>query len=149
MDFVNASKVVAGWTLGFERDGRELMVVAIKATFTIPGDGDEPQLADEQVPLVEADQFTGAPGRSATLYESDYAHRKPMCDVLLNGSAYAPPGKVVRRTSVSASVGSMSKTFNVFGSRFWKKGVLGLGATEPEPFDVMPISYDNAFGGVD
>ena len=84
MDFVNETKVEAGWTLGFEPDGRELLVVAIKATFKIPKFGDEPELAENQVPLTAADEFTGEPGYSATLYETDYAHRKPFCDVLLN-----------------------------------------------------------------
>ena len=36
MDFVNKTGVQAGWTMGFDRDGRELVIVAIKATFTIP-----------------------------------------------------------------------------------------------------------------
>jgi hypothetical protein len=149
LDFVNESKVAAGWTMGFDREGRELVVVAVKATFTIPRDRAEPELAEEQVPLVDADQFTGAPGFSAPLYESDYAHHKPMCDVVFNGSAYAPMGKTVRRTRVSVEVGAMAKTFSVVGHRVWRQGVLGIHASEPEPFDVMPFSYDDAFGGVD
>jgi hypothetical protein len=149
VDFVNQTNVAAGWTMGFERDGREMIVVAIKATYTIPASGEVPELTDEQVPLVEADQFTGAPGLTAPLYESDYAHRKPMCDVLVNGSAYAPSGKQALRLSVGVRVGPMVKTFAVVGDRVWRQGVLGIRATEPEPFEVMPISYDNAFGGVD
>jgi len=66
MNFVNETKFEADWTLGFEPDGRELLVVAIKATFQIPKNGDEPELAEEQVPLTEADEFTGEPGFSAT-----------------------------------------------------------------------------------
>jgi hypothetical protein len=121
MDFINETRSAAGWTMGFDRDGRELVIVAIKATFTIPGDGGEVQPADDQVPLVDADEFTGAPGLSAPRYECDYAHRKPACDVLLNGSAYAPPGKVVRRTTVSLRVGSLVRTFTVVGNRVWNR----------------------------
>jgi hypothetical protein len=149
VEFVNETKVAAGWTMGFERDGRELVVVAMKATFAFPRNGGDPQLAEEQIPLVNADQFTGTPGLSAPLYESDYAHRKPMCDVLVNGTAYAPPGKVVRQTGVSVRVGSMVKAFNVVGPRVWRKAIVGFRPSEPEPFDVMPISYNNAFGGVE
>jgi hypothetical protein len=147
MEFVNETAVQAAWTMGFERDGREMVIVAIKATYTIPRDGAEPRLADEQVELVESDEFTGEPGLSAPRYESDYAHRKPMCDVLVNGAAYAPPGKVVRQTTVGLRVGPMVKTFTVCGHRVWKKGVIGLSVSDPEPFDVMPITYDAAFGG--
>jgi hypothetical protein len=149
MDFVNETGFAAGWTMGFDRDGRELVIVAVKATFTIPDDGAEPELAPEQTPLVEAEEFTGEPGFSAPRYESDYAHRKPMCDVLLNGSAYAPPGKQAAQINVSVRVGAMAKSFAVFGNRVWREGAFGIRVSEPEPFALMPISYDNAFGGVD
>jgi hypothetical protein len=149
MDFVNATTLAAGWTMGFDRDGRELVIVAIKATFTIPPDGEEPELTDAQTPLTEADVFTGEPGLSAALYETDYAQRKPLCDVLVNGSAYAPSEKVARQVQVGVRVGSIAKTFNVVGDRNWRTGVFGIRASEPTPFGVMPISYDNAFGGVD
>ncbi len=150
MDFVNKSGVSAGWTRGFDRDGRELIIVAVKATFSIPeNERSEPVLAAEQVPLTKSDVFTGEPGLSAPIYESDYAHRKPRCDVLLNGSAYAPKGKRAERVTVSLRVGSMEKSFDVVGNRQWKRGILLVGSTYPEPFTVMPISYDKAFGGVD
>jgi hypothetical protein len=149
MDFVNESKAAAGWTLGFEPDGRELVVVAIKATYAIPGDGNEPQLANEQVQLTEADVFSGVPGLSAPIYESDYAHRKPFCDVLVNGSAYAPIGKPVRQVRVGVKVGAMAKTFSVVGNRLWQVHGADVSVSAPEPFDAMSISYDNAFGGVD
>ena len=147
MDFVNETKVEAGWTLGFEPDGRELLVVAIKATFRIPKNGEEPVLAEEQVPLTEADEFTGEPGYSATLYETDYAHRKPYCDVLLNGSAYAPGGRPTDAVRVSMRVGRMKKSFNVVGDRFWERDGLADRPSLPKYFDKMPISYDRAFGG--
>ena len=35
------------------------------------------------------------------------------------------------------------------GNRQWKRGILLVDSTYPEPFTVMPISYDNAFGGID
>jgi hypothetical protein len=43
----------------------------------------------------------------------------------------------------------MVKTFAVTGNRVWRSGLVGVSATAPEPFEVMKISYDNAFGGVD
>src|SRR5262249_51167811 len=113
MEFVNKSRVQAGWTMGFDRDGRELMIVAVKATYAIPkNERETPLLTDAQVPLTAADVFTGDPGLSAPIYESDYAHRKPRCDVLLNGSAYAPKGKPTTRVTVSLQVGSMTKSFD-------------------------------------
>src|SRR5579871_5646048 len=99
MEFVNETKVQAGWTLGFERNGRELLIIAIKATYNLPATHDDPVLAEEQNPLVKADEFTGEPGLSATLHETDYAPRKLNCDVVLNGSAYAPGGRQRERST--------------------------------------------------
>src|SRR5262245_30317108 len=116
MNFQNRGMVQAGWTVGFESSGRELLVVVAKGTFVIPERPDvEPALADEQEPLVMADTFAGEPGLSAPVYECDFAHRKPRCDVLLNGSAYAPGGRPAERVRVSLQVGSLAKAFDVVG----------------------------------
>jgi hypothetical protein len=149
MELINATKMAAGYTMAVQKDGRELLVVVVKGTFTIPPPGEEPKLAEEQVPLVETDVFTGEPGFSAALYENDFAPRKPRCDVLLNGSAYAPQGKPVERVTVSLRVGSMKKSFDVVGNRKWQAGMLYYTISAIEPFTKMPISYDNAFGGID
>jgi hypothetical protein len=147
MDFVNETKVQAGWTLGFERDGRELLVVAVKATYEVPATAEEPMLAEKQTKLVLADEFTGEPGCSAPLRETDYSPRKLNCDVVLNGTAYAPGGRPTTAVEVSLRVGSMRKSFFVFGDRRWQDFILP--PSGPEPFSQMPISYDRAYGGAD
>ena len=149
MDLLNATGMQAGYTLGMEPSGREHLVVAVKGTFNISTAGREPELAEEQVPLVEADTFTGEPGRSAPVYEVDYPLRKPRCDVLLLGSAYAPDGKPVERVQVGLKLGAMTKTFNVVGDRLWQVGNSIRPGSHIRPFERMPISYDRAFGGVD
>jgi hypothetical protein len=150
MQLINATKLQAGDTLAVQPDGREVLVVVVKGTFTIPETPDQdPALAKDQVLLVMTDVFTGEPGFSAPLYEMDFAMRKPRCDVLLNGSAYAPSGNPTDRVAVSLRVGSLTKSFDVVGKRVWKSGVLDPTPTPPEPFEKMPISYNNAFGGVD
>jgi hypothetical protein len=50
---------------------------------------------------------------------------------------------------VTLQVGPISKSIDVVGNRLWKKWLFFIRATKPEPFIVMPISYNNAFGGVD
>jgi hypothetical protein len=150
MELVNKTRMQAGWTLGFEPDGRELLVVAVKGTFVMPFNDEKAVLAEEQVPLTESDQFTGEPGFSATLYESDYAHRKPLCDVVLNGSAYAPGGRPTTKVRVCLQVGEMKKSFLVVSDRVWQKGwFFGVKPSKPLPFIRLPITYDRAFGGAD
>jgi hypothetical protein len=149
MELLNSTKMTAGYTMGMDRDGRESLVVAVKGTFSIPDNGGKPFLSEEQEPLIAADVYSGEPGLSAPVYETDYAPFKPRCDVILNGSAYAPRGKPAKKVPVSLRMGSMSKVFNVIGNRCWEKTLSAVAATPPAPFTMMPISYNQAFGGTD
>lgn len=149
MRFTNASGLPASWTAGFRRDGRELLVVIAKATYTLPTNGDAARPALEPVPLVEADTSTGEPGLSAPHMETDFAHGKPACDVLLVGSAHAPPGQAVTRLRVGLRVGPMAKQFDVVGPRHWLRRPGHAAASAPEPFSRLPVGYDHAFGGTD
>lgn len=148
MEFLNETGVEAGWTLGFDPDGRERVIVAIKATFDIPCADETAGLSECQVPLIESDEFSGEPGQSAPVREVDYAHRKRRCDVLIHGSAYATPQDTTR-VAVAAGVSTMSKAFIVTGPRRWHAGLLGVTAGKPDRFVTMPISYDTAYGGTD
>ncbi len=151
MELINATKMQAAYTLGMEPSGRESVVVAIKGTFKIPQNGSEPQLVEEQVPLVMADEFTGEPGFSATLYESDFAPVKPRCDVLLNGSAYAPGGgRPATLVRVTLRLATVNKSFDVVGDRrLGKSFFFFVRPVKPESFTTKPITYDRAYGGVD
>jgi hypothetical protein len=150
MELINSTRMVAGYTMGMEPSGRELLVVVIKGTFRIPTEADAPlRLHEEQVPLVMSDVFYGEPGLSAPKYEVDFAPRKQRCDVLLNASAHAPEGRATSRLEVAVRVGNWSKAFAVVGDRVWEATGVGIGASSPVPFTTMPITYDRAFGGVD
>jgi len=149
MELSNATRMIAGYTMGLEPSGRELLVVVIKGTFVLPKPGEQVRLADGQLPLVMADTFTGGPGFSAPVNEIDFAPRKHACDVLLVGSAHAPEGKQVARMRAGLHVGTMQKVFEVVGNRVWQAGLTSIGASAPQPFTQMPISYDLAFGGAD
>lgn len=152
MQLINATRMVAGYNMGLEPSGRELLVVVIKGTFRIPSP-DAPaghfELHEEQVPLVMADTFTGAPGFSAPVYEVDFAPRKPRCDILLLGSAHAPAGRPATRVEVGVRVGRWSKSMAVIGPRHWERGIASASATPPGVFVQQAISYDFAFGGID
>ncbi len=66
MELINATRMVAGYTMGIEPSGRELLVVVIKGTFRLPRRRTSRcGWHDEQLPLVMADTFTGEPGLSA------------------------------------------------------------------------------------
>ena len=149
MELINATRMVAGYTMGMEPSGRELLVVVVKGAFHLPKSGEDVQLHDEQLPLVMADTFTGEPGFSAPLYEVDFAPRKHKCDVLLLGSTHAPGGRPAERVPVGLRIGEWQKVFSVVGNRHWESTLSGVRGTAPEPFVAQPFSYDVAFGGVD
>jgi hypothetical protein len=149
MNLLNGSGMAAGYTIGTDKEGAEYVVVAVKGTYTLPRSGEEPKLAADQVPLVDADLFTGEPGRSATLVECDYALEKPRCDLLMNGTAYAPAGHPTQRVMVGLQIGNWRKSFLVVGDRVWRNAGVAYIASQPIPFVRMSISYDNAFGGTD
>jgi hypothetical protein len=152
MELINATRMTAGYNMGLEPSGRELLVVVIKGTFRIPQEGepvDRFAVHEQQLPLVMADTFTGEPGLSAPVYEADFATRKPRCDILLSGSAYAPNGRPATRVEAGIRVGRWSKRLAVIGPRQWDCRLATVRATPPEPFVTLPISYDVAFGGTD
>jgi hypothetical protein len=138
------------FTMGMDKAGHEYIVVVVKGTFDFPDTpGGEVHKSAEQVPLVMADTQTGEPGYSATLWETDFAFRKPRCDVIANGAAYTPGGKPAERVPVGIKIGGWSKLFEVVGNREWRAIGPVFTSTAPQPFVRMPFSYDTAWGGVD
>lgn len=137
-------------TMGMDVAGREFLVVVIKGSFAFPESHDAaPQPLSTQTPFVTADTFTGAPGFSATRWESDFAFRKRACDVVVQGAAYAPGGKPVEMVQVGLRVGQWSKRFHVVGHREWVVVGPSISASRPHPFTRQPFGYDTAFGGID
>jgi hypothetical protein len=150
MQLLNATKMQTGYTIGVDSSGRESIVVAIKGTFNLPQYSNEkPELAEIQLPLIMADTFTGDAGFSAPVLEVDYAPIKPFCDVILLGGAYAPQAKPTNKVQVGLKLGDIAKTFMVVGERHWEASDTDIKSSDPLPFEYMPISYDNAFGGLD
>lgn len=149
MELINATAMPAAYTQGMNKSGRESLVVVVKGTFGLPLDGSPPVLQEQQIPLVEADVYFDEPGFSSCLYESDFAPYKPRCDVLLNGSAYAPYGQPVKEVDTRIQVAGIDKTVRAVGNRLWYADARSIGKTFAEPFTVMPIHYGRAFGGLD
>ena len=127
------------FTMGMDKAGHEYIVLVVKGTFDFPAEPGGPvRKSETQVPLVMADKYTGAPGFSATLWETDFAFRKPRCDVVLNGAAYAPGGRPAERVRVGLKVGDWSKLFDVVGHREWRAIGPLFAATSPQPFLTPP-----------
>ena len=132
-----------------DKDGRHHWIVALKATFDLSSSGSV-TLADEQQPPLLASEYTGVPGESSILWESDLAPAKPTTDVLVHASAYAPRGRPMPRVQVAIKVADVHKELVVFGERVYRRRLRGgLKTSGPRPFRSKPIRYEEAYGGTD
>lgn len=125
--------------------GIETLYVIVKATFSINGGL---RVADDQAPIIMEDEYWGEPGQSSLKYASELHLSKPSTDVIMIGEANAPDRRPVTHLDVKLVVADRKKVIRVFGDRKWDDGILGLRMTEPTPFEIMPLVYERAFGGV-
>jgi len=144
----NRTPFAAERTFVRDKSGADLWVVAVKATYSIQEDGSL-ILADEQLPPCLAPVYWGDPGISSIRYEGDLTLPKPATDVLVNGSAHAPHGRVVSELAVRLRIGNIDKTLRVQGPRFYRETAWGVRADAPQPFATLPIRYELAYGGTD
>lgn len=147
MNLINHTPFAAELTTRHDGQGREGLLLVVKATYALPAHLAVPVIAEVQQPIHFADTATGEPGRSAPVHECDLCPPKPRVDVLLIGSAHAPRGEAADRVPVGLAVGDMRKGFVVTGPRHWVHSVLGQQLCAPQPFVRQAISYDIAFGG--
>jgi hypothetical protein len=126
-----------------DRDGAEIWLVAVRATFDILPNG-RLQIAKSQLPVANAPKFVGKPALSSLRWDTDLPRTKLGTDVLLNGSAHVPGGRPQREVEVTLQVANIKKSLLVSGPAH--RDASGV-ATQPEPFQTQPITYERAFGG--
>jgi hypothetical protein len=135
-----------GWVR--DKTGNKLWLVVAKATFDILPDG-SCCLAAKNDPVRQMALPYGEFGQSSLQYEADLAGLKPTTDVLVQGDAIAPRGRLVSSVDVSLRTNAIHKRLRVTGDRIWERGVLGPKMSEPQPFERMPVIYERAYGGWD
>jgi hypothetical protein len=137
---------------GFVRDrqGGEVWIAIIRGTFDVRQDG-ELHVAADQVPPIRAAEWSGEPGLSSLLYDTDFVLASRGTDVLVHGHACAPGGRPVPSVEVGLRVGPLSKRLRVNGVRAWMTSYVSSAVVPgpPRPFTKLPITYENAFGGTD
>ena len=85
----------------------------------------------------------------APLFDSepfDVAEKKRRGGYAVAGSACAPAGQTATGLMVRVGVGELHKSVAVHGDRRWQGGVARWSATDPEPFERMPIGLSRAYG---
>ena len=77
----------------------------------------------------------------------DMGFPKRSPEVLIAGQSQAPQGTEVKAQDVSVTVGPVTKTFRVFGDRYWIKEPDGIKLRDAEPYEAMPLDAAHAYGG--
>jgi hypothetical protein len=132
-----------------DKDANKIWLVVVKATFDLLADGSI-QLAKVQQPVLRMGEHEGADGQSGLRHEADLMGVKPGTDVVVNGSAYARPGRRALSVDAQITVGPVKKRVRIFGDRRWDRSLVGLPIiSDPQPFESMPIRYERAYGGWD
>ncbi|MEM7056546.1 MAG: DUF2169 domain-containing protein [Pseudomonadota bacterium] len=149
MQLENTTPFAADLNFAFEKTGRELVIIAIKATFDFAAQGTVALPSEDQRPLLYSDEFGQDPEKDATRFENDFAPFKHHCDVLCDGSAIAPNGRPVTALHVGLRLGQWSKAFGIIGHRIWLRSAMGHRVSDPRPFTEMAINYETAWGGTD
>ncbi len=137
----NKTPFVADLSMFPNEHAIDTFYILAKATFNI---NSRLTLVDNQLPLIQEDQYWTEPGKSSIKYTSDFHIGKPATDIVMIGHAFAPVNKQTRQLDVSLKVGKVDKTIRVFGNRYWQQGKI----TTPEPFKTMAMVYEKAFGGI-
>ena len=147
MQVVNETPFVPGQAILYDKTAAEHLIVALKATFEISDQG-ELAVAEKQEPLRLAEEFVDEPGTSSIVHEAELCPPKPSTDVLLRGHAMAHK-KGTTSMPVRFRVGKVGRQAVVFGPRVWIKKLGFGGISGPEPFESVPLIWENAFGGTD
>jgi len=149
LQLVNATPFAAHRAVLLAPNGAQVWTVCIKAVYRFDAGG-RLTLHEQQEAVALAAAYSGQPGQSSLLRDSEVVVDHPGTAVTLNASAFAPGARAAHSVDVSVAVGALHHRLRVVGDRHWERGPKGsLRASEPQPFVSMPIRYERAFGGVD
>ena len=125
--------------------GRPILTPIVKATFDVDLQG-RCTIAEEQRAVDFAGSLYGEPGVSSYRVEPETAFFKAATDVVLVGHAHAAHAGA-EYVDVEFRVGPVGKWVRAWGDRF-ASGRQGK-PTPPAAFEVIPLTYERAFGGWD
>lgn len=112
-----------------------------RATYALRDDGGLVLTRAQPPPLLEPTVVDGV-----TL-PPDGGYGKRGVDVLAIGHAYAPGGGTTAAAMAGLSVGDRYLGVAVIGDRVWRRRWPSVVASEPAPFERMPLDWSRAFGG--
>lgn len=130
----------------YDRDGRDVLVVVVGATFEIPKAPGQPLCPSAvQHPVPLEDRYAAEPGTSGLIQIAQTAYTRPGADIYVRGTirSRAPTTAL----EVLLQIADLHLATWVVGDRHWTRTLTGWRATEPELFDAMPLAWERCHGG--
>jgi hypothetical protein len=139
VDLINATSLRAALFTGFSGPTDAIGTVVARATHRF---GNDNTLAPSPNawPI-----FTEPLWTEVGTFPSDMVPGHPGCDLVLTGTVRSE--KPVKRLHVSFKAGTFATKIEVFGDRVWQVRGDELVPGEPQPFQEMPLTWAQAFGG--
>lgn len=140
MDLVNRTNYHAKLLATSVEEDKMMASVVVKARFDIKN--------DRLVPREKQNWPIGQPAKTVYgEFDEDSPFRKQGVDVMLLGEAYPANGGEAEKARFELNVGDLHYPIDVFGDRRWVRSGDNLVASKPEPFESMPLTWKNAYGG--
>jgi len=143
LQVVNKSPFLPLMTVLADEAGIDTLFIVVKGTFPLPP---TTRKTPEPGKPFAKDVYWQDPDTSSLKYASEVHVGKRGTDVVLVGHAHAPGGRPIAEMLVAVSVAERRKVVRVVGDRVWS--TLTGGPSRAEPFTMMPLVYERAFGGV-
>ncbi|MBC3766673.1 DUF2169 family type VI secretion system accessory protein [Neptunicella marina] len=123
------------------------VTLVVKGCFDLVPDNKAVYAQNSDDATITGDTFVDDKPTASLKYANDLVIFKPKADLTLTGVAYPECGKA--GCKVTFAVGSWKKSLAIFNDRFWQWGR----ASKPEPFGAqpcaaIPLTYENAYGGL-
>jgi hypothetical protein len=146
MSLVNATRYAALDVPYVDPRGQRVVIAIIKATFELDRTGALAPAA-EPSPVRAADVLWDDQRPNGSVkYPSDVCCAKFGADVVIVGAALSP--RPVASMNVVARVGALEAPLVVHGERLFYKGARGIALSPAARFEVMPVVYERAYGGM-
>ena len=144
MQLLNRTGHAAGFFNTVIDEDRLLASVVCRSGFVVADDGVLQGDDGEWVPPVDAEAWETPYGSM----DGDQVFLHGGMDLLVFGQAHAPGGEPCRQLRMEIRAGAdFRRELLVTGDRVWRKGLRSPKPSDPEPFRVMPLVYERAFGG--
>lgn len=137
-----------------DTDDIEHHVIAMKVKYSLIHFSDDiyQTKIETDETLYILDEYLTEPFCSCVKTESDLSPFKPLCDVIIIGTARAPNSEPVTQLTTCLTVTEnntklIEKKLNIFGPRDFKKVNGEWSISESDTFTELPLRYEYAFGG--